>query len=774
MTDILEHLPPTFVNWGWVDGAKVPVDGRTGKKCNHLDPSNWKTLAEARQSEWPVAFVLTPNCGWFFVDLDKCHNGTDWTPEAQQIFQNFNGAMYEISQSGNGLHIMGRCDPRQLQDRRHKWDGWKEFYTENRFVAFSENGWHPIGGTFRPDLDWTANLRHVIPQKPDHDAVISTSGRDPAWSGPEDDDELIRRALRSTGGALGAFGSRITFGQLWERDVKALEQFYPAENERPDGNKWDWSSAELALVNHLAFWTGKDMARMDRLFRRSKLYRADKWGKRADIRNSTLITAISGTKDVYQQKKSPEGHITDGGVQQEGTSSLLLISEQIKHFEGFVYIRDLNKIFTPDGALVSMEAFDRYYGGFEFQIDPTNAGRRGVTDSASKAFTMNRGHRFPRAHSVFWDPKLPPREITDERLNTWSPPKVIHKQGDIGPFMELLQKLLPDERDRRIILNFMAATIQKPGVKFQWAPVLQGAPGNGKTLLTEFLRYAVGEEVTHKPDANNLTEKFNGYLEGKVLIVVEEIHMSEKREVLDTLKPLLTNEDVEVRNMGTEKRMVKNLANWFFLTNHRDAIMKTSVDRRYCVMFTAQQSVQDMIDAGYKNYDGTSTDYFPKLWQWAREEGFAIVAQYLSNFMIEAEFDPSGSCVMAPWTSTTSQVLLESNGRVESEILEAIESERIGFKGGFVSSIKLTELFREQNIRVNRNKVGEIMGNIGYVKCPVLPGGRAARNVSAENNGKPTLYVPNGREFDSSEDPLNLYLQAQGYLPSDPVGGSVR
>ena len=47
-----------------------------------------------------------------------------------------------------------------------------------------------------------------------------------------------------------------------------LSQKYPAFD---GAGGFDHSSADAALMSHLAFWTGKDMPRMDRLFRRSAL-----------------------------------------------------------------------------------------------------------------------------------------------------------------------------------------------------------------------------------------------------------------------------------------------------------------------------------------------------------------------------------------------------------------------------------------------------------------------------------------------------------------------
>ena len=45
-------------------------------------------------------------------------------------------------------------------------------------------------------------------------------------------------------------------------------------------------------MSHLAFWTGKDMTRMDRLFRRSGLMR-DKYRDRDDYRRDTIRGADS-------------------------------------------------------------------------------------------------------------------------------------------------------------------------------------------------------------------------------------------------------------------------------------------------------------------------------------------------------------------------------------------------------------------------------------------------------------------------------------------------
>src|SRR5690606_39124798 len=74
----------------------------------------------------------------------------------------------------------------------------------------------------------------------------------PGFSGS--DYELIERAKRSDNGSK--------FARLWEGDVTIF-----------DG---DHSRADMSLCTMLAFWTGRDAARIDRIFRQSGLMRP-KW-----------------------------------------------------------------------------------------------------------------------------------------------------------------------------------------------------------------------------------------------------------------------------------------------------------------------------------------------------------------------------------------------------------------------------------------------------------------------------------------------------------------
>jgi len=735
-------LPPRFINWRLIGDKKVPCrpDG-SSKDYNPHDQTNHLTYEQASASQHSVGYAMVAEDGWFFLDLDKCHDGTNWNPQAAAIYQSFNGAWGEVSTSGRGLHILGRCDPTQLQDRRNKWDGWLEFYTDKRFIAFGPHGWSPIGGA-ATGVDWTQQLISMVPQReflgdlPD--------GRDASYTGPDDDDALIAMMLRSSGGAASQFGGGVTVKQLWEADPIALGAKYPSYDGK---GPFDHSSADAALMSHLAFWTGKDMPRMDRLFRRSALMR-DKFEKRADYRRDTVQNAARLCKKVYDKPARtlpglPAAGATGGGASATHHEAFLSVSEMIEHFKGCVYVRDIHKVLVPDGSLLKPEQFNATYGGHLFQMmaDGTKPTKR-----AFEALTECMCHSFPQAKRTCFRPDLSAGTITDDdEVNVYVKPNVTVTAGDVTPFTDFLARLIPDERDRTILMSWCAAVVQYQGVRMQWSPVLQGTEGNGKSLIARCMRYVLGEQYCHEPKASQMQSQFMSFDENKLLITVEEFHMNNRRQALDDLKTRITNEWIEVEAKGQDKRMIRNTASWLFCTNYKDAVIKSRNDRRYSIFFTAQQSEEDL------RRDGMSNGFFPALYEWLRGGGYAAVAHHLSTWPIPDEFNPAGACQRAPKTSSTEEAVRVSIGGIEADVIEAIESDTVGFRGGWVSTWALEQLLRKRGHRVSRPKMGEIMRNVGYQQA-----GRSSRAIIREDGQRPMLWSTTGGGT------VDDYVKAQG------------
>ncbi|MDV4177307.1 phage/plasmid primase, P4 family [Rhizobium brockwellii] len=114
------------------------------------------------------------------------------------------------------------------------------------------------------------------------------------WTGPVDDAELIRLMLSSRGSNDVMFGNKASFRDLWTGDVEALKKFYPS-----DSDEYGRSDADLALMAHICFFSGRDAKRMERLFGMSALGKREKWTKRPDYRSMTVGRALKGSGSFY-------------------------------------------------------------------------------------------------------------------------------------------------------------------------------------------------------------------------------------------------------------------------------------------------------------------------------------------------------------------------------------------------------------------------------------------------------------------------------------------
>lgn len=734
-----------------------------GRVIDPHDPKFWMTYEQAASVGMNIGFVLTSADPYFLYDIDECRVGDSWRQDAQNVCQMMNGAAMEVSQSGDGLHIIGRCDPMVGISRRSKImvDGFKhEFYFHKRFIAFGKHG---FTGDF--NASFTNIILQHVPVKLPGDDLELTEGADPEYTGPEDDEELISMMLASRGSLGAQFGSKATIRELWEADAIKLAQVFPSSN----GDNFDRSAADAALFSHLAFWTGRDLKRMDRLFRRSGLMR-EKYEKRSDYREWTVTGAAKGCRNVYNIPRPQRLFaVAEDRFQEEVTEAphvpealtatapitpygYMTPTDQINYFQNMIYIMEEHAIWVEkENVFYPPERFSAFFGGTTFMTD--SEGKK-PTKSAFEAFTGNTCVRFPRVNRAVFRPDRPTRERDGERsVNTYIPHDPVAVEGDVSLFLNHLKNLFATERDMMIVLCWFAAAAQHPDKRLQWAPVIQGVEGNGKSFLGDVLAYIVGEEYTHKPNAEDIANKFNDYIERKLLIIVEEAHMQGRREMMDVLKPLVTNERVEVQPKGGKKRMIHNWTRWIFFTNHKDAFPVSLSNRRYAIFYTRQQLKEHLTECGMDHV------YFDRLWRWFKfENGAANICHYLKTMIIPEEYNPLGAMINAPITSSTGDAIIETMGSVEQHIMEAIETDRAGFRNGWISSYALTEMLKINAPRLNlgQSKRSAILRDLKYKKV-----GRATHHIFEEGTDKPTLYCR--EDIAVHENFTDQYCSAQKY-----------
>ena len=111
---------------------------------------------------------------------------------------------------------------------------------------------------------------------------------------PEPNGEKLQKAPDTTSGALA--DEEIIELCRKARNAAKFSELFDAGDTAPCGG--DHSAADFALISMLSFYT-RDEEQLDRLFRRSALYRPEKWGKRADYGRRTIDRALSRLKETY-------------------------------------------------------------------------------------------------------------------------------------------------------------------------------------------------------------------------------------------------------------------------------------------------------------------------------------------------------------------------------------------------------------------------------------------------------------------------------------------
>ena len=281
------------------DGKETKIPYRADGKgmASTTDAATWASFVDVTHAYAAggydgIGFVFTSNDPFTGIDIDHCRDpqtGTIGT-WAQTIIDSLN-SYSEITPSDTGVHIIVKGKLPPGGNRK----GNIEMYDARRYFTITGNHLDRTPNTIEDKQQKLNDLHAMIFLKaapgPTH---AGGNGRHPVDLG---DVALIQKAMTATNGAA--------FTSLWQGDTSA--------------HGGDDSAADMALCNHLAFWTGNDPARIDTLFRQSGLYR-EKW-ERADYRALTIERAIENTSETYKQipitntvkYELPDFHLTDAG-----------------------------------------------------------------------------------------------------------------------------------------------------------------------------------------------------------------------------------------------------------------------------------------------------------------------------------------------------------------------------------------------------------------------------------------------------------------------------
>lgn len=394
-------------------------------------------------------------------------------------------------------------------------------------------------------------------------------------------------------------------------------------------------------------------------------------------------------------------------------------------FDGCTYIIGMGRVLTRDLRFLQQGQFNAQFGGKIFII--TEDGK--TTDEAYKAATRSTMYQIPKVDHVRFLPSEPSWAVVSDELgrtgiNVYRPVNVRRVAGDATPFLRHIGLMLPDPGDQKILLDYMAHNVKYPGEKIAWAPVIQSVEGIGKGIVKSLMLHAMGKPYVHFPNAQELTNsgsQFNSWMRHKLFLLADEIKVDDRQDLIEILKPMISEKLIEVQAKGIDQDLEDNNSNWMFFTNYKNAIPIKKSSRRYCIFFSPVQTDDDKIARGMDK------KYFDDLHNWMEADGAAIVTDWLMNYPIERRALPHE----APRTSSFDEAIRISRSPLERVIFECIEDQLDGFRGGWVSSLAAVQQIKAAGAvrgSVSPETIGSVLEGMGYVSC-----GRATRAYFKED-----------------------------------------
>lgn len=271
--------------------TKIPFNPHTGKGASTTEPKHWTDFKTAYKyynaSDCDgLGFVFSNEDNIVGVDLDHCRDKKKGILEEpfDQIVKDFD-SYTEVSPSGTGLHIIVKGEIPGDATR----NGNYEIYENKRYFTFTGEKLEGLPSEVKERQKEIDDFYEEYIQTEEKDENVEATPEEfvdfsinDSSSSSLTNEEIIRKAKNSSNSSK--------FESLWNGSTAG----YKSQSE-----------ADLALCSLLAFWTGGDASRIDRLFRNSGLYRS-KWDEKRGNKTygqMTIEKALHGTTDFYDAER---------------------------------------------------------------------------------------------------------------------------------------------------------------------------------------------------------------------------------------------------------------------------------------------------------------------------------------------------------------------------------------------------------------------------------------------------------------------------------------
>lgn len=639
-----------WVNYRAIPNAgritKIPFSPITKRNASSMKESDWGTYDQAIAfNPENIGIVFTSDKTLLGIDIDHCLEGSEIVHEdKEKIVQLIIEAdsYTEISPSGTGLHIyIALTGGLDLSANRHKNF---EAYTSGRYFTSTGTSYKDAKAirTCTPEeaLDLLAIIGYPWKEESAPAQSQLTTGAPAIVNqlSTGDDAQLLKRIYASKGG--------IKIKKLYEGDASAYKD--------------DLSTADMALLAHLAFWTGRDAVRMERIWLASVLGQREKTQKRGDYRKRSISAAIKNCKEVHET--------TSSKVEAQMKADAPELDFLFQMYRGEkIYTQNTENMcrilrFHPDFK----DGFrhDIFKNVFE-TIDVTKKQWRDLEDNDAVNVQTAIQILFPCFAKVgkemIYDAIIKvSRENAIDSATDWLQSLVWDGEKRLDSWLSKTFNVSEDTYHTAVGANWMKGLVKRiiePGCKFDYVLVLEGEQGIKKSTSLAILGGAWHLETTMSTDNKDFFMQF----QGKAIVEFSEGETFSRTEVKrmkaiitmqsDKYRPaygrmsidfprrcvfaMTTNQEEYLKDETGNRRWLpvacKGIANVEWLAENRaqlyaEAYQRVIVDRESTWEFPFEETrrMQELRQIHDPNEDLIVHWYFNKLKQTDRDAGVTV------------------------------------------------------------------------------------------------------------------------------------------------------
>lgn len=400
------------------------------------------------------------------------------------------------------------------------------------------------------------------------------------------------------------------------------------------------------------------------------------------------------------------------------TESLLQTINIPDHIKDYVFVKEHNLYYNKNTLTAILPAaFDQAYPDTENQT-PT-----GITFiKPTKAFKKHNGICVD---TIDYKPVEYGAEVSSigtksngaTFLNRYTPPIIIPTSGSVKSFTDLAKFLIPDNKIRELVFDWMAFTLRFPNKKINWQILFIGSPRIGKDALSHPL-YKIMGASSGEASNSELGEPYSDYLADTKFLVIQEIYHPNDKSIQAKIKVYTASTAgnvLRVNPKSCKKFVMPNLLSVMAFSNHANALQMDEGDKRFLVI---NSQVEPKDDKYYKNY-----------FKWLeQEQGIEKVMSFflkrdIQNFNYGA----------LPFKTNAYKALVKEGQPLWIQDLEiSLENKEAPFNKDTITIKQVSSFINKNNnkYKVSDKTISDLLINLGFKKLK-----QGMRKITNKQNG---------------------------------------